>query len=195
MLQNLHGNCLKAAARVSAVEHKLFAKLLCDGKCQPGESSRIWGTVAMSVQACELTDNATRFNLATEISPFLHLCSGSDLPHAQILFAPSLAGGVYVPVLKPRQRIVCCAKLSMTKITGMEGLEGILMEPCRSRSVRLVCSALGIQQTVNASIPPLLAILSGGACPCLSFLILSRSCFHHPNPSSLSVVFLRYWSP
>ena len=65
----------------------------------------------MSVKACELTDNATRFNLATKISPFLHLCSGSDLSLAQILFAPSLAGGVYVPVLKACERIARCAKL------------------------------------------------------------------------------------
>jgi hypothetical protein len=82
----------------------------------------------MSVQACELTDNATRFKLATKISPFLHLCSCSDLPLAQILFAPSLAGGVYVPVLEPRERIARRAKLSMTKITDVEGLEGISVE-------------------------------------------------------------------
>jgi hypothetical protein len=148
----------------------------------------------MSVQACELTDNATRFNLATEISPFLHLCSGSDLPLAQILFAPSLAGGVYVPVLKSRQRIACCAKLSMTKITSMEGLEGISMEQCRSRFVCLACSALGIQQTVSASIPPLLGILSGGAA-----LVSPSSSSPAPSfptpPLFLSVVFLRYWSP
>lgn len=138
----------------------------------------------MSVQACELTDNATRFNLATEISPFLHLCSGSDLPLAQILFAPSLAGGVYMPVLKPRERIACCAKLSMTKITGVEGLEGILISdgamqvPVCSLSVQCV----GDSTDSQCLHPPLLAILSGGACPCLSFLILSRSCFYYPTP-------------
>lgn len=78
----------------------------------------------MSVQACEITENATHFDLDTEISPFLYLCSGSDPPLAQILFAPSLAGGVYVPVLDRRQRIVRHARPSMTKITGVPGLEG-----------------------------------------------------------------------
>lgn len=95
------------------------------------ESSRIWGTVATSVQACELTDAATQFDLDTEISVFLHPRSGHDPPLAQILFAPLLVHGACLPVLEPRQRMASCARPPMTKITGVAGLEGFLVEQCK----------------------------------------------------------------
>lgn len=120
-----------------------------EGKFRNGEPSRIWGTVAMSVQACELTDAATLFDLDAEISVFLHSRCGNDPPLAQILFAPSLAHGVCVPVLGPRQRMMNGARPPMTKITGVAGLEGFWWSDARSRFIRLACSALGIQQTVH----------------------------------------------
>lgn len=150
--------------------------------CQPGETSRIWGTVAMSVKACELTDNATRFNLATEISPFLHLCSGSDLSLAQILFAPSLAGGVYVPVLKACERIARCAKLCMTKNYGHgrsgKDFGGAMQVPVCSLSVQCVGDSTDSQCFHSTAT----RYIIWRCCPCLSFLILSRSCFHYPTP-------------
>jgi hypothetical protein len=102
----------------------------------------------MSVQACENTDNATFSILSTEISAFLLASYGNDPPLHEILFAPLLARGVCLTVQDPGQRIACCARPPMTKVTAVAGLEGFLVEHARSRFIRLACSALGIQQTV-----------------------------------------------
>lgn len=116
----------------------------------------------MSVQACENTDNATLFNLGTEISAFLHSRSGNDPPVVQILFAPLLAGGVCLPVADPGQRMTGCARPPMTKNTAMAGLEGFLVERCKVPLYSLSVQCVG-DSTISASIPPLIAILSGCA--------------------------------
>jgi len=157
------------------------------------EASRIWGTVAMSVQACENTDNATFSILSTEISAFLLASCGNDPPLHEILFAPLLARGVCLTVQDPGQRIAGCARPPMTKITAVAGLEGFLVERCKVPVYSLSVQCVG-DSTDSAPIPPLIAILSGCACR-VSLSSSSPAPALPTNPSSLSVVFLRYRSP
>lgn len=157
------------------------------------EASRIWGTVATSVQACENTDNATFSMLSTEISAFLLPSCGNDPPLHEILFAPLLARGVCLTVQDPGQRIAGCARPSMTKNTAAAGLEGFLVERCKVPVYSLSVRCVG-DSTDSASIPPLIAILSGSAGQ-ISLSTSSPAPASSPDPSSLSVVFLRYWSP
>jgi hypothetical protein len=146
------------------------------------EASRIWGTVAMSVQACENTDNATFSILSAEISAFLLASCGSDPPLHEILFAPLLARGVCLTVLDPSQRITGCARPPMTKITAVAGLEGFLVERCKVPVYSLSVQCVG-DSTDSAPIPPLIAILSASACR-VSLSSSSPAPAFPPDPSS-----------
>lgn len=97
-----------------------------------------------------------------------------------------------MPVLGLDQRIVCSARPAMTKITGVAGLEGFLVERCK-----VPVYSLSVQRVGDSTVLPFhrysIYYLAGPAVslflhplPLLLFL---------PDPSSLSVVYLRYWSP
>lgn len=186
----------KLVARRSALKQHVSAVVVPRG-CRWrisnwSEASRIWGTVAMSVQACENTDNATFSILSTEISVFLLASCGNDPPLHEILFAPLLARGVWLTVQDPGQRIAGCARPPMTKITAVAGLEGFLMERCKVPVYSLSVQCWGFNRRCFHSTANRYIIWQG--LPCHSFFILSRS-YSLTSPLFLSVVFLRYWSP